>query len=92
MEQNKINAYVIPTSDEHGSECLSDHFKTREYMSGFTGSAGTLVVTMYEALLWTDGRYFIQAAEEIDAEQFIAQKSFKAKGKPLNTFKNENKE
>ena len=75
MEQNKINAYVIPTSDEHGSEYLSDHFKTREYMSGFTGSAGTLVVTMYEALLWTDGRYFIQAAEQLQDSEIKLMKA-----------------
>ena len=75
MERNKINAYVIPTSDEHGSEYLSDHFKTREYMSGFTGSAGTLVVTMYEALLWTDGRYFIQAAEQLQDSEIKLMKA-----------------
>lgn len=65
MATNKIAAYVIPTSDFHESEYVGDYFKARKYMSGFTGSAGTLVVTLTEAGLWTDGRYFIQAAKQL---------------------------
>ncbi|MDD3194057.1 MAG: aminopeptidase P family protein [Oscillospiraceae bacterium] len=65
MAQRGINAYVIPTSDFHESEYVGDYFKARKYMSGFTGSAGTLVVTAKEACLWTDGRYFIQAANQL---------------------------
>jgi Xaa-Pro aminopeptidase len=65
MAQNNIHGYVIPTSDFHESEYVGDYFKTRTYMSGFTGSAGTLVVTLAEAGLWTDGRYFIQAARQL---------------------------
>ena len=65
MAQRGIDAYVIPTSDFHESEYVGDYFKARKYMSGFTGSAGTLVVTAKEACLWTDGRYFIQAAEQL---------------------------
>ena len=60
-----IDAYIIPTSDFHGTEYVSDYFKSRELLSGFTGSAGTLVVTMDNAYLWTDGRYFIQAEKQI---------------------------
>mgnify|MGYP002859952559 FL=1 len=66
MKKRNIEAYVIPTDDFHGSEYVGDYFKCREYMSGFTGSAGTLVVTENEAALWTDGRYFIQAAAQLE--------------------------
>ncbi|MEG0076294.1 aminopeptidase P family protein [Anaerorhabdus sp.] len=65
MKQEGIDVYYIPTADYHQSEYLSDYFKTRKFMSGFTGSAGTLVVTMKEAGLWTDGRYFVQAAKQL---------------------------
>ncbi len=61
-----IDAYVIPTSDYHNSEYISDYFKGRQLLSGFTGSAGTLVVTKTRGYLWVDGRYFIQAEREID--------------------------
>lgn len=65
MQENKMDAYIVPTSDFHESEYVGSYFKARKYMSGFTGSAGTLVVTTTEAGLWTDGRYFIQAAKEL---------------------------
>lgn len=65
MEEKHMDMYLIPTSDFHGSEYIGDYFKTRKYMSGFTGSAGTLVVTPTEAGLWTDGRYFIQAENQL---------------------------
>ncbi len=58
MVQEKIDAYLIPSDDFHGSEYVGDHFKCRGYVSGFTGSAGTLLVTADWAGLWTDGRYF----------------------------------
>ena len=54
MKEKEIDACLVPTSDFHGSEYVSDHFKCREYLSGFTGSAGTLVVTQTKAGLWTD--------------------------------------
>lgn len=60
-----IHIYIIPTSDFHGSEYISDYFKGREYLSGFTGSAGTLVITRSTAALFTDGRYYIQAEKEV---------------------------
>ena len=63
---NHIDAYIIPTSDYHMSEYVSDFFKSRAYLSGFTGSAGTLVITKDKGYLWTDGRYFIQAATQIE--------------------------
>ena len=62
MSRHDIDIYVVPTCDFHGSEYIGDYFKTREFISGFTGSAGTVVVTLKEAALWTDGRYFLQAA------------------------------
>ena len=61
-----IDAYIIPTSDYHNSEYISEYFKGRKLLSGFTGSAGTLIVTKTHAYLWVDGRYFIQAEKEID--------------------------
>ncbi len=65
MQKASINCYLIPTSDYHDSEYVSSFFMVRKYFSGFTGSAGTLVVTEEEAALFTDGRYFIQAAKEL---------------------------
>ena len=66
---NEIDAYIVPTSDYHNSEYVSEFFKCRKFLSGFTGSAGTLIVTQTNAYLWVDGRYFIQAEKEIDANQ-----------------------
>lgn len=65
MQELHIDAYIIPTNDFHGSEYVGDYFKTRSYMTGFTGSAGTCIVTLDEAGLWTDGRYFLQAEAEL---------------------------
>ena len=65
MEQKGISACYIPTSDFHGSEYIGSYFQTRRFFSGFTGSAGTLVVTAVEAGLWTDGRYFLQAEQQL---------------------------
>ncbi|NMB07954.1 MAG: aminopeptidase P family protein [Tissierellia bacterium] len=65
MKEKGIDAYIIPTSDPHQSEYLADYYKTRVWISGFTGSAGTVVITHNKAILWTDGRYFIQAEKEL---------------------------
>lgn len=65
MKQHDMDAYIIVTDDYHGSEYVGDYFKEREFMSGFTGSAGTLVILPDKAYLWTDGRYFIQAEEQL---------------------------
>lgn len=70
MAEREIEAYIVPTSDPHQSEYLADFYKTREYISGFTGSAGTAVITHDKAGLWTDGRYFIQAEEELKNSPF----------------------
>ena len=66
MKKKGVAAYYIPTADFHDSEYVSDYFKVREFFSGFTGSAGSLVVTEDESGLWTDGRYFIQAADQLE--------------------------
>lgn len=66
MKQRKIDAYVIPTSDPHISEYPANCWKYREWISGFTGSAGTVVVTADKAGLWTDSRYFLQAASQLE--------------------------
>ena len=65
MEEENMAVVIVPTADSHASEYLADHFKTRQWLSGFTGSAGTLVVGREEAALFTDGRYFIQAERQI---------------------------
>lgn len=70
MAERKIDAYIIPTSDPHQSEYLSDHYKEREFISGFTGSAGTAVITPNEAKVWTDSRYFLQAEKELSSSEF----------------------
>ncbi|HFL2512668.1 TPA: aminopeptidase P family protein [Clostridioides difficile] len=66
MEEKNIDAYMIPSSDNHQSEYVGDYFKSREFISGFNGSAGTVIVTKDEAGLWTDGRYFIQAESQLE--------------------------
>jgi len=74
MNEKNIDFYVIPTNDPHGSEYLPDYYKEREFATGFTGSQGTAVITQDEAYLWTDGRYFIQAANQIKDYGFKLQK------------------
>ena len=59
LAQENIDFYIVPTADYHSSEYVSDYFKMRAFLSGFTGSAGTLVVGNEEAGQWTDGRYFV---------------------------------
>lgn len=65
MKEKKIDAYLVPTDDFHGSEYVGDYFKCRKYITGFTGSAGTAVIMQDMAGLWTDGRYFIQAVDQL---------------------------
>ncbi len=70
MYDNGIDVYIVCTDDYHNSEYVGDYFKEREFISGFTGSAGIAVITNDEALLWTDGRYFIQAEMELKDSEF----------------------
>lgn len=65
MQKHDIDIYIVPDTDYHSSEYVNEHFKCREYISGFTGSAGVLAVTADDAALWTDGRYFLQAENQL---------------------------
>lgn len=71
LREAGIDYYIVPTADYHNSEYVSDYFKMREFLSGFTGSAGTLVVSGKEAGLWTDGRYFVQAESELEGSGIV---------------------
>lgn len=66
MKAFGMDAYIVPTADFHQSEYVGEYFKCREYITGFTGSAGTALITGEKAYLWTDGRYFIQAAKQLE--------------------------
>lgn len=66
MREKRIAIYLVPTADFHESEYVGEYFKAREFMTGFTGSAGTAVITLEEAGLWTDARYFVQAAKQLE--------------------------
>ncbi|HHU07456.1 MAG TPA: aminopeptidase P family protein [Clostridiaceae bacterium] len=70
MQDNNLDAYYINTADAHQSEYISDYFQTRVWLTGFDGSAGYALVTGDKALLWVDGRYFIQAAKQIEGSEF----------------------
>lgn len=70
LKQEGLDALVVPTDDPHGSEYLAEHWQCRKWLTGFTGSAGTAVVTQDEALLWTDSRYWIQAEEQLRGTEF----------------------
>ena len=74
MKENGIDIYIIPTSDFHQSEYVGEYFRGRKFLSGFTGSAGTLVISLDEARLWTDGRYFIQAEQQLAGSGSILMK------------------
>ena len=86
MGDSNIDAYIIVTDDYHGSEYVGDYFKEREYMSGFTGSAGTLLVMTDFAGLWTDGRYFLQAEEELAGTDIELMKSGEADCPSIEVF------
>lgn len=74
MRSKHIDAVIIPGTDPHQSEYPSEHWKFRDYVSGFTGSNGTAVVTLDDAGLWTDSRYFLQAAEQLEGSGFTLRK------------------
>lgn len=74
MQENEIDIYIVPTSDFHQSEYVGEYFRGRKFLSGFTGSAGTLVIGLDEARLWTDGRYFIQAENQLKDSDIILMK------------------
>lgn len=70
MAAHGLDAFIFPSTDPHAGEYIPDHWKTREWISGFNGSAGTAVVTMHDAALWTDSRYFLAAAEQLEGTPF----------------------
>ncbi|HCC94338.1 MAG TPA: peptidase M24, partial [Flavobacteriaceae bacterium] len=70
MKQNGVSATIIPGTDPHGSEYLPNRWKERTWISGFNGSAGTAVVTLEKAAVWTDSRYFIQAEDQLKDTTF----------------------
>lgn len=74
MKEKGIDIYIVPTSDFHQSEYVGEYFNGRKFLSGFTGSAGTLVISSNEARLWTDGRYFIQAKQQLEGSGIILMK------------------
>lgn len=75
MKAKKIDIYIVPTADFHQSEYVGEYFKARAFLTGFTGSAGTAVITQTAAGLWTDGRYFVQAADQLDGTPVVLFKS-----------------
>ncbi|MBO7763317.1 MAG: aminopeptidase P family N-terminal domain-containing protein, partial [Bacteroidales bacterium] len=81
MEREEISAMIIPSNDPHFGEYIPDHYKCREWLSHFTGSAGTLVVTSDKAALWTDSRYFVQAEKELEGTGITLMK-LKMEGTP----------
>ena len=84
MKKYKVDAYIVTSSDYHQSEYIDDYFKGREYLSGFTGSAGVLVIFKDEACLWTDGRYHIQAEKQLEGSEV---KLFKQGNLGVPTYK-----
>ena len=70
MQREHLAAFIFPSTDPHNGEYVPDHWKGREWISGFNGSAGTAVVTMDSAALWTDSRYFLAAEEQLKDTEF----------------------
>ena len=70
MRGHGLGAYIVPSTDPHASEYTPEHWQCRQWISGFGGSAGTAVVTLDDAALWTDSRYFIAAAEALEGTPF----------------------
>ena len=81
MRREHLAAFIFPSTDPHQGEYVPDHWKGREFISGFNGSAGTAVVTMTSAALWTDSRYFLAAAEQLKGTEFQLMKE-KIEGTP----------
>ena len=92
MKEKKIDAYLVATDDFHGSEYVGDYFKCRKYITGFTGSAGTAIITQDMAGLWTDGRYFIQAADQLRDTTIELFKSGEPGVPTMHQFLNDNLE
>ena len=74
LKKEAVSAFILPSTDPHMSEYVASHWQSREWISGFTGSAGTVVVTLQEAGLWTDSRYFLQATEQLEGSGIVLYK------------------
>ena len=74
MKQRQLSAFIIPSTDPHCGEYVPAYWQARKWISGFTGSAGTAVVTLEQAALWTDSRYFIQARQQLEGSGFALMK------------------
>ena len=70
MRREHLSAFIFPSTDPHNSEYVPQHWEGRKWMSGFTGSAGTAVVTLTSAAVWTDSRYFLAAADELSGTEY----------------------
>ena len=86
MAECGFDAYYIPTADPHQCEYLAEHDKTRVFISGFTGSAGAVLVTKDKAFLWTDGRYFLQAEKQLEGSGITLYKMDESGVPTLNAF------
>lgn len=86
MKEKGVNAYIIPSNDPHMSEYVSTYWMSRAYFSGFTGSAGTLVITEKTSGLWTDGRYYIQAAKQLEGSEIQLFKMGEKDVPPLHKY------
>ena len=86
MKRRSIDIYVVPTADFHESEYVGEHFKARKFITGFTGSAGTAVITLKEAGLWTDGRYFVQAEKQLSGTEYKLMRMGSAGVPALNEY------
>lgn len=86
FSQEGIQAFIIPSTDPHLSEYVAPHWKSREWISGFTGSAGTVVVTTGKAGLWTDSRYFLQAAQQLEGSEIELYKEMLPETPSISTF------
>ncbi|EFA43202.1 Creatinase [Hallella bergensis DSM 17361] len=84
MRREKLDAFIFPSTDPHNSEYVPERWKGRQWISGFSGSAGTAVVTLNSAALWTDSRYFLSAAEQLAGTEFQLMK-LKMPGTPTIT-------
>lgn len=86
MAEKGVDMYVVPTADFHQSEYVGEYFKARKFITGFSGSAGTAVITADEARLWTDGRYFIQAAQQLEGTTVQLMKMFEPGYPDMNEY------
>lgn len=86
MAQNHVDACIVPSADPHISEYVSNHWKTRAFVSGFSGSAGTFVITQKESGLWTDGRYYVQAAAELAPSEAVLFKAGEPTTPTVNNY------